>query len=93
MALLVGIFVASCGSGGITASLINIPGTPAAAATRLDGNALTKPGRGREAVGDVYKRQTLTNMTNNVFLSNCDSVNSVAITSGIYDPVARKLYV
>lgn len=40
MALLVGIFVASCGSGGITASLINIPGTPAAAATCLDGNAL-----------------------------------------------------
>ena len=51
MALLVGIFVASCGSGGITASLINIPGTPAAAATCLDGNALTKQGRGREAVG------------------------------------------
>ena len=51
MALLVGIFVASCGSGGITASLINIPGTPAAAATCLDGYALTKQGRGREAVG------------------------------------------
>ena len=33
------------------------------------------------------------NMTNNVFLINFDSVNSVAITSGIYDPVARKLYV
>ncbi len=51
MALLVGIFVAACGSGGITASLINIPGTPAAAATCMDGNALTKQGRGREAVG------------------------------------------
>lgn len=51
MALLVGIFVAACGSGGITASLINIPGTPAAAATCLDGYALTKQGRGREAVG------------------------------------------
>ncbi len=51
IALLVGIFVASCGSGGITASLINIPGTPAAAATCMDGNALTKQGRGREAVG------------------------------------------
>lgn len=51
MALLVGIFVAACGSGGITASLINIPGTPAAAATCIDGNALTKQGRGREAVG------------------------------------------
>jgi len=51
MALLVGIFVAACGSGGITASLINIPGTPAAAATCIDGNALTRQGRGREAVG------------------------------------------
>ena len=51
MALLVGIFVAACGSGGITASLINIPGTPAAAATCMDGYALTKQGRGREAVG------------------------------------------
>lgn len=51
VALLVGIFVAACGSGGITASLINIPGTPAAAATCMDGNALTKQGRGREAVG------------------------------------------
>lgn len=51
MALLVGIFVAACGSGGITASLINIPGTPAAAATCIDGHALTKQGRGREAVG------------------------------------------
>lgn len=51
MALLVGIFVAACGSSGITASLINIPGTPAAAATCMDGNALTKQGRGREAVG------------------------------------------
>lgn len=51
VALLVGIFVAACGSGGITASLINIPGTPAAAATCIDGHALTKQGRGREAVG------------------------------------------
>ena len=51
MALLVGIFVAACGSGGITASLLNIPGTPAAAATCLDGNAMSKQGRSREAVG------------------------------------------
>ncbi len=51
MALLVGIFVAACGSGGITASLINIPGTPAAAATCIDGYAMSRQGRGREAVG------------------------------------------
>lgn len=32
-------------------------------------------------------------MTQNVFLKNFDTVDSVAITSGIYDPVARKIYV
>ena len=30
---------------------------------------------------------------NNVFLINFVSVTSVAIASGIYDPVARKIYV
>ena len=50
MALLIGIFVAAIGSGGITASLLNIPGT-AAAATCMDGYALTRQGRSREAVG------------------------------------------
>lgn len=41
----------------------------------------------------VLKDATLNNMVNNVFLKNFDSVTSVAITSGIYDPVARKIYV
>lgn len=51
MALLIGIFVAAVGSGGITASLLNIPGTAAAAATCSDGYALSRQGRSREAVG------------------------------------------
>ena len=41
----------------------------------------------------VLKDATLNNMVNNVFLINFDTVTSVAIASGIYDPVARKLYV
>lgn len=41
----------------------------------------------------VLKDATLNNMVNNVFLKNFDSVDAVAITSGIYDPVARKIYV
>lgn len=41
----------------------------------------------------VLKDATLNNMVNNVFLKNFDTVNSVAITSGIYDPMARKIYV
>lgn len=39
------------------------------------------------------KDATLNNMVNNVFLKNLDSVDAVAIVSGIYDPVARKIYV
>lgn len=41
----------------------------------------------------VLKDATLNNMVNNVFLINFNTVTSVAITSGIYGPVARKIYV
>lgn len=41
----------------------------------------------------VLKDATLNNMVNNVFLINFDTVAAVAITSGIYDSVARKIYV
>ena len=41
----------------------------------------------------VLKDATLNNMVNNVFLINFNTVTSVAITSGIYAPVARKIYV
>ena len=39
----------------------------------------------------VLKDATLNNMVNNVFLINFNTVTSVAITSGIYDSVARKI--
>lgn len=68
MALLVGIFVAACGSGGITASLINIPGTAAAAATCMDGHALTKQGRGREAVGYSVAASVIGTMAGTVLI-------------------------
>lgn len=41
----------------------------------------------------VLRDATLNNMVSNVFLKNFDSVDSVAITSGIYDAVAHKIYV
>ena len=41
----------------------------------------------------VLKDATLNNMVNNVFLINFNTVTSVAITSGNYDSVARKIYV
>ena len=54
LALLIGILVSSMASGGITASLANIPGTPAAAATVMDGFPMAKKGKGREACGYAY---------------------------------------
>lgn len=41
----------------------------------------------------VLKDATFNNMVNNVFLINFDSVASVDIISGIFDPKARKIYV
>lgn len=41
----------------------------------------------------VLKDSVLNNMVNNVFLKNFDTVDSVLIVTGIYDPVARKIYV
>lgn len=59
LALLIAILVSAIGTGGITASLANIPGTAAAAATCLDGYALTLRGKGREAVGISVLASTL----------------------------------
>ena len=41
----------------------------------------------------VLKDATLNNMVNNVFLKNFDSADAVLIISGVYDSVARKIYV
>lgn len=41
----------------------------------------------------VLKDATFNNMVNNVFLINFDSMSSVDIISGIFDPKARKIYV
>ncbi len=49
--LLVGIYTAAIYGGSVTAILLNIPGTPAAAATVLDGHPMARKGMAREAVG------------------------------------------
>lgn len=53
LAILIGIYTGAMFGGGITAIMINIPGTPAAAATAMDGFPLAKQGRAREAIGAV----------------------------------------
>lgn len=49
--MLMAIYTAAFYGGSISAILIHTPGTPASAATAADGYALTKKGRGLEAIG------------------------------------------
>jgi putative tricarboxylic transport membrane protein len=49
--VLIGIYVGAIYGGSRTAILLNIPGTPASAATCLDGYPLSKTGRASEALG------------------------------------------
>jgi putative tricarboxylic transport membrane protein len=49
--LLLGIFAAGMAGGSISAILINIPGTPSAAATALDGHAMARKGKAADAIG------------------------------------------
>ena len=50
LAMLGGIYVASTYSGAITAVLLNIPGTPAAVATLLDGHPMSEKGESTRAL-------------------------------------------
>ena len=50
LAMLGGIYVASTYSGAISAILLNIPGTPAAMATLLDGHPMSKQGQSMRAI-------------------------------------------
>lgn len=54
LGLLVAIYVGAMAAGGVTAIMVNIPGTPAAAATALDGFPLAKQGRAKEAIEAAF---------------------------------------
>ena len=51
LSIMVGLFAGGIAGGSIPAILLNIPGTPAAAATVLDGYQMTRKGRAAEALG------------------------------------------
>lgn len=54
LGLLIAIYVGAMASGGVTAIMMNIPGTPAAAATVLDGFPMAKMGKAKEAVEAAF---------------------------------------
>lgn len=49
--LLMGLYSSGFTGGSISAILLNIPGTPSAAATAIDGHAMAQKGKGGEAIG------------------------------------------
>lgn len=49
--LLLGMFTAGMTGGSISAILLNIPGTPSASATALDGHAMARKGQAGDAIG------------------------------------------
>jgi len=51
MTILVSAYAVSCTGGSVTAVLVNVPGTPANAATMLDGFPLTQQGKAGRALG------------------------------------------
>ena len=51
LVMLVSVYTSAIYGGSITATLCHTPGTPASAATAIDGYKLTQQGRGMEAVG------------------------------------------
>lgn len=86
LALLIGILTGSLSSGGITASLANIPGTSAAAATCLDGYPMTLQGRGREAAGLSYMSSVLGVIVATIFIFIIQPfVSSVALKFGDWE--------
>ncbi|WP_418606538.1 tripartite tricarboxylate transporter permease [Georgenia sp. SUBG003] len=59
LAVLMGIFAGGIAGGSVPAILLNVPGTPASAATALDGYPMTKQGRAREGLAMAMFRPSL----------------------------------
>jgi putative tricarboxylic transport membrane protein len=67
-ALLLGIYCGSLYGGSIPAVLMNLPGTPSSAVTAIDGFAMTRKGRGGEALAITVIAAMLGGLISSVFL-------------------------
>jgi len=68
MMFLIGVFSASVYAGSVAAILINIPGTPGAMITVLDGNAMARQGRAGEALTYAVLASTIGGIVGWLFL-------------------------
>lgn len=83
IAFLMGLYVGGIYGGSITAILINTPGTPAAAATVLDGYQLTLQGKSRKALDTALYASVFGGIVSCIILTFCaPALASVAIKFG-----------
>lgn len=68
MIMLTAVFASAVYGGGVLAILVCTPGTPGNAATAIDGYALTKQGRGLEAIGVLTIASTIGGVVSALFL-------------------------
>ncbi|MBW2308558.1 MAG: tripartite tricarboxylate transporter permease [Deltaproteobacteria bacterium] len=81
--MLVGIHKGSIYGGSISAILLGVPGTPAAAATMMDGFALAKQGKGKKALKiALYASVMADTLSDLVLIFVCVPLASVALKFG-----------
>lgn len=74
LAMLLGVYCGAVYGGSISAILLNIPGTPAAIMTTLDGNPMAKKGEGGKAIGVSTISSFIGGIISCVFLIICCSL-------------------
>jgi putative tricarboxylic transport membrane protein len=67
LTMLAAVYTSAIYGGSITACLLHTPGTPSSAATAIDGFALTREGRGLQAIGTA----TVCSMIGGTFSAIC----------------------
>ena len=93
MMLLLGVYCGGIYGGSITAILINTPGTPASAATSLDGYPMAQQGHAKRALHDALAASMIGGLISCVILLTCaPMVAKFALNFGAREYFARSLF-
>ena len=93
MMLLLGVYCGGIYGGSITAILINTPGTPASAATSLDGYPMAQQGHAKRALHDALAASMIGGLISCVILLTCaPMVAKFALNFGAREYFALSLF-
>lgn len=93
MMLLLGVYCGGIYGGSITAILINTPGTPASAATSLDGYPMAQQGHAKRALHDALAASMIGGLISGIILLTCaPMVAKFALNFGAREYFALSLF-